>query len=197
MNKVTGVCLLIAIVIVTILLVIFIPKPKCYFDIEEYPQIKNIESYIINIDIPDMGKDQKVIPLYHNKYTNHINSNKYFDTYEEICEWVRCIPDVVAVTLIMIPPKHKTDRCQGCVHLANDTIRCVFPLEVPNSKKAGIWVDGESKKFGDNCIIYDNSRVHEIYNKHKRKRLVLLAVDIVRNDKEPKGVSKKETYDYI
>jgi len=123
--------------------------------------------------------------LYQN---NELHEN--MNTHPKLYELLRTVPDVERVFLKHVTKKTKSQKRQGSANTANNTLRCVLPIDIPAAKKSGMWVDGEKRFYRDrDWVIYDDSRESSYYNKHKRLDLYLLVVDIARPESIPMGIA--------
>lgn len=187
------IAVVIVLVIVTFLLLIFMPRPKCYFDtndickelllLSKEEQFKKIKE-----ELSTLEGDH--IEIYKNNLTSNISTS-----IPETYELLRSIPNVRQVFLTKLDKKTEVDKHKGSEShvFTNNTIRCVLPIKIPGAKKSGIWVDGETKIFTEGeWTVYDNSREHSMFNKHKRLPLYLLVVDIDRSDHIPIGIATED-----
>ena len=188
----TVIAIIVIIIVITFLLVIFLPKPKCYFD------TKKICKELLLLNESHMENLKKeLIPLLDNETYVHVYSDNTLaidtKTISTSYDLFRSIPYVRNITLVKLDPKLDMNKSKGSSNLANHTIRCALALKCSGAQKSGIWVDGEMKFFTEaEWIIYDNSREHSIFNKHKRLHTYLLIIDIDRPDWLPLGISTEE-----
>ncbi len=107
--------------------------------------------------------------------------------YPQLDDIIHDMPDVHNIQIRKIAGK--TDEPSSRVENASDRLRCIYPLKIPAAKRSGIWVDGETKFFNDGSwIIYDHTRPHSIFNKHKRSEAVILIMEIQRPPWITKGI---------
>jgi len=190
-------CIIIALIIITMLLLIFLPKPKCYFTLDDvgrslellsqpthFQQI--LEEYKKNNDL-----DQSNLCLLY--YNNHLYPNIH--KYSKLHNLIQSIPDIRSLFIKRIAPKTINNiKQRGPAQIANYTLRCILPLSISSLNKSGIWVDGENRFFTEQeWIIYDNSRENTYYNKHKHRPTDLLIIDIDRPAYIPIGISTENT----
>ena len=181
--------IIIVISIIVIFLLFFMPKPKCYFDIDDInPDLKLLtcdfiyKSLINNINYKEILNNNSIHFICDEE---HI----YYDG-ETINNLLPYIPEIQRIYLTKIDPKVKFLPKKGSANKANKELRCILPLEISNPKKSGIWTDGETKLFVEGeLIIYDDSRINSMFNKHKKKTTYLLIIDILRPEKYPIGIA--------
>lgn len=191
------IAIVIVLIIITILLVIFLPKPLCYFDIgivnpvlqELTKYSDNYETIYNEINIEGINYENDINIIYNNK--------DYFIDKDRIPFLNKCInkiKDIKRVFLYVVNSKQKNPEMCGDKDISNKFIRCLLPLKIPQAKKSGIWVDGETKLFVEKeWVVYDHSKINSIYNNHKSKKLYLLVFDLDRPENIPEGVSKVNT----
>jgi len=173
--------------IATFLIIIFFPKPRCYFDpydtckelliLSEEKQFEKIKKEIVEFEQQHTSSKSHVttIKLYHNDIM-HDDIKDIPNTYELL----RTIPNLHAVYIKIIPPRVKTPKCKGS-QITNKTLECILPVKISAARKSSIWNDGETKFFvEDNIIIHDASREHMLVNKHKKNNTVILVLIIDR-----------------
>lgn len=192
MDKILGVALALAFVIITFLWLIFMPTPKCFFSMEQFSyqfsclaRPENYSKIQQEIDISQYDENgQQII------YTDGMPT-EHAERYPYLYESLRTLPKVKKAFLQRVPKKFNTTQKRKGLHpYSNNTIRCVLPLITPSTRKSSIWVDGESKFFVESeWLFYDDSRNSTVCNKHKRQDLHLLVVDIMRPHSIPKGIA--------
>jgi hypothetical protein len=187
---ITGFIVLVLIV-TTFIFLIVVPKHKYYFDSNIYPDLSNLtfdEAY--NSIRKECELIQDTFIIYSNKQVNHDNIKQIPNIYSLL----RTIPDIRNAFITVLKPKTKTTRHKGSADLANNTLRCVLPLEISGTKKTGVWVDGEKKFYTDKeWIVYDDSRENNSFNSERFNVTKILVIDIDRPKDIPFGVSEKNT----
>lgn len=184
-------CVVLAFIIVTILLMIFMPRPKCYFDLDLCSELKNINNEI-NLDKVteelnkvEVDKKTNIAMIYDNYKVEH-DVSSMLTTYELL----RTIPSVKRVFVAEIPTKWEAIHQKGSSRFTNDTLRCMLPISISGKHRTILWVDGENKFLEEGeWVIYDNSRESSLYNKHKRKKTKVLIIDIERPKNIPRGIA--------
>lgn len=190
---ITGV--VIALVIITFMLLIFLPRPKQFFHIEDIDNslkhfeneklFKIIEQELFTGENPNFTADEGLFIVYKDGQLC-IDETRFPYLYLSL----RALPDVQTVFLAHIPPKINMQKRKGSSGYANNKIRCVMPIRISGAKKSGIWNDGETKLFMDReWVIYDDTHENSMFNKHRRLSTWLLVVDIQRPAKLPAGIA--------
>lgn len=180
----TGICVIL-LIIVTVMLVIFMPKPKCYFD----PVETSIELLLLTNDdhftnITDECNKIDDCVIY-DEQTSYNKEIQITNTYELL----RTIPNVKHVHIYTLDKKTSTTKSKGDAY-TNDILRVILPINACNSRKSYVWCDGEKRLFSNGkLIIYDPSRESQMINDHRRQSTRLLIIDIARPDNVPKGVA--------
>lgn len=181
----TIVCVILLIVI-TVLLVIFMPKPKCYFD----PTEVSVELLLLTNDdhftnIAEECSKHKDMIIYDQLEVNQQQLESISKTYELL----RTIPNVVHAHIYTLDKKTSTVKAKGEPH-TNNILRVILPINACNSRKSYIWCDGEKRFFSNSkLIIYDPSRESQMINDHRRQSTQLLIIDIDRPADAPRGVA--------
>ena len=197
MNYILAIGFFIAILIITFILLIFMPKPLCYYDINKiYPELKILEyEEYFKIIVKELLTDDILndnfngIKLIYQNYNMQIDPDLIDTTFNIL----RTIPFIRTVFITSVINNSDLPKRKGSSSIANNTIRCILPIKIPGAKKTGIWTDGEIKLFQEGkLVLYDDSRENQVFNKHKRKKLYLLVIDVDRPDKIPIGISNIE-----
>jgi hypothetical protein len=189
---ITGV--VIALIVITFLLLIFMPTPNCYYSFDEIgddlAKLSKEETFNDLVkEIDGIEYDANGIRMMYQDGVLHANMNSHPKLYELL----RTVPDVKRVFLKHIKKKEKSQKRKGSSKFANLHLRCVLPIDISGAKKSGMWVDGETRFYHDrDWTIYDDSRENSYYNKHKRLDVYLLVVDIDRPKSIPIGISTEE-----
>lgn len=166
----------IAFVICGILLWVFMPKAKVFYDVEN-----TIDENDCDKILSEIKKETPIEQLEH-------FTPLYYD--EEFCEKNYGVQDLLnkipyeirTVALIRIPPRFRQKKQWGIASYANHILRCYVTLQHSATKKSGIWVDGEKKFFSNGCLIcFDPTREHSLFNTFGYESAVVLMIDIVRN----------------
>jgi hypothetical protein len=203
MDYLLSIAIVIVVVILTFMLLIFMPRPKVYFEPSEtYPELTIFldNEYRENIvkEVEDLFKSGNI--------KNHLDDRcRYKILYDEntlesmeiLHEVLMSIPCVKRAFIAEVKEKTELPQNKGSASTANATLRCLIPINIPAIKKSGIWGDGEKKFFfEDQILIYDHSRSHYIFNNHKYKKLLLLVIDIDRPESIPMGIAIDDN-DYV
>ena len=209
-NLLYSISIVTLLIVITVLLTIFMPKPKSYFDAKLCPELNHLVSYFTDIQselsefikqYDDSNTDDSNTVVLYNKYEgkSKLQSSKLSKKFSNIpISWLvlRSIPNVVRVGIVSIKKKYKAPEVMGNHLNSNKFLRVLFPINISGGKKSGIWVNGETKLFEEGkIIIYDNSHINSIYNKHKRKETVLLAIDLIRPSHISHGISDTKVQD--
>lgn len=177
MDWIYTVASVLAFIIIIFILVIFMPKPKVFFDVY-IDGTKNFEYKhdVIKKEITDVKNEAPVIPIFGN---GTIYETKYPETYELL----RSLPFVRYAGIINIKPKFEQVRQYGLNTNANNTVRYFYTISHSATQKSGIWVDGAKKFFYEKeWIVADISREHSLFNKNKKSYTTVLFIDIDRCD---------------
>jgi hypothetical protein len=182
--------IVVALIVVTFLLLIFIPKPLCYFNIDDFTEVKALQdsqdSDCLSLEIKELLAVDKCVMIYENDELC-LNPNEIPYMYE----LVRSLPDVERCFCFRIDPKTLPTKHKGAAPFANKTLRVFLPIVVSGCRKSAIWCDGETKFFEAlNPIIFDDSRENAVYNEHKRLPSYVLCVDFTRPPHIPIGISE-------
>jgi hypothetical protein len=191
MDKLIAGCIILVLVIITFLLLIFMPTPNCYFSFDEighefakFSTEENFQSLVTEIENSIYDKNN-IRMLYQN---GMLHEN--FVDHPKLYSLIRTVPNVERVFLKKVTKKSHSDKRKGSANTSNNTFRCVLPIDIPGAKKSGMWLDGESRLYRDmDWIIYDDSRTSTYYNNHKRCDLYLLVVDVTRPSNIPMGIA--------
>jgi hypothetical protein len=188
MGYILTIAIVTLLIIVTILLLIFVPKPKCYFDpIDIFAELLLLTTDECFTNIKDECSKlvfDKELTLYTNdKVSDELNNMP--KTYEILTT----IPNLINVKLYKLDKKTNTHKAKGDIY-TNSIIRAILPIDACNSRKSHVWCDGEKRLFTNSgLIVYDPSRESQMINNHKRLSTTLLLIDITRPDSIPKGVA--------
>jgi hypothetical protein len=181
---------LVLFIVVTFILLIFLPKSVYWFEATICPELKLLsENEHINI------MKTELIPLLDKCEYKFIYKDSEVFIDKEIpksYDLFRTIPNIRRITLVKLLPKTQLDRSYGGL-FSNKTIRCILPLKISGALQSGIWIDGENKFYMDQWIIFDNSREHAMFNEHKRLLSYILIIDIDRDEKIPIGIAIKDS----
>lgn len=187
-DKLIGFGIFLVLVLVTFFMMIFSPKPKSYFDIDDdYPELNILkEDDVFAILHNDLIKNKQTCN--DNIHIVYDGEKWYHD--DKIKDVFSLIPNIKCVFVAELPAKTETPHRKGSAEYANHTLRCVIPLKLSISDSSGMWNDGESRIFKEQeLVLYDDSRVNSFYNRHKKRSTFLLIVDVVRPVKYPAGIS--------
>jgi hypothetical protein len=183
--------IVLSLIVVTFLLLIFMPTPKCYFDFDDIGnELAKFteETYFDKIlsECGDINYDNNNVCMLYQNNKLHCNMSSHPQLYNLL----KTVPDIERVFFKQITPTTETPKKRGSTNISNHTLRCVLPIHQPTANKSSMWLDGESRFYSSKkWIIYDDSRESSMHNKHKNKSLDLLVVDITRPIKIPVGIS--------
>lgn len=191
MGYIYTIAFLILLIIITIFLLIFTPKPKCFFNVfytckellllENDFHFNNIKEEIYNFS---KNNENNIILFENNKLNNQ------FVYLPKTYEILRTIPNLKNIQLLFIKNDTKNKKNKGDPDIVNDTLSVILPIKISGLKKTKIWCDGESKFFEEGkIIIFDASRYHLLHNKHKKNTTVYLQLIIDRPENIPKGIA--------
>ncbi len=177
MDWVVTVGAVLAFIIVGFILLVFMPKPKVFFD-PYIDEVKNfaIEHDAIKKEIEDAGNQSPVIPIFG-------NGEVFTDKYPVVYELARSLPFVRYLGIINIKPKFDQVKQYGWANNSDNTIRYYYTVNHSAARKSGLWVDGAKKFFYEkDWVVADVSREHSLFNKNKHKYTTLIFIDIDRVD---------------
>jgi hypothetical protein len=193
-----AVSVVILLVVLTFVLVIFLPKPETFFCIKDtYPQLlllekaeyyniikkectsvsfeeekKKISSKVIKKDWSECCKDYPM------------NNSTLKNTFEILSQ----IDGIVSVKLREILPKVDSFSKKGNPEV-NNLVEYCMPITVSRARKGTVWVDGESKYLVEGQgLLYDTSREHAVCNK-TREKILLLVLEVKRPSFLPRGIA--------
>lgn len=188
MGIITAIAIVLLLIVISILLMIFLPQSVAFFPVEEFPHTTILKDYY------DIISEECKIENITNTIT-YLYTNKFNMDYPETCRVISCIPNIKHAMLVKIDPKTEHPISKGPAWLANSTLRVVMPIKTSAVKKSGVWVDGQKKLFlPRELYIYDNSREHSLFNNHKRNSTLLCVIDIEKSKKYKYGISDKNHY---
>lgn len=150
--------IVLCLIIITVLLVIFMPRPKCYYSSNEiHPAFVELERKQFLDYIQTAYSDTTACNLY--------NDNELL-IRDPITEWiVLSIPGIKSIDIRELNAAYSTGKITNQQNL----LAVVIPIKLSGVKKTFIWTDGEKKFFKDGqLIIYDSAKEHFFQNKHKR-----------------------------
>lgn len=205
--------------ILCITLVIFAPGNYAFYSADEFSELhfltspmmfKTILSEVKNIpedkfmDYPDKNmwyfnkcSKYEVLPLYmlDNLYEENIK------LVPSLFNALQHIESINTIAVIKLSGESILKIHQEWADLSNNTLRCLLGVLVPcnDVNKCGVMVEGDARKIEDGKIlVYDTSRKHSIYNRHK-KDCYYVMIDMDRKNK--KGLSeykmKKSVLEYM
>ncbi len=206
MNYLLIIAIIIVAVITTFLLLIFLPRPKCFYSFDEvYKDMASVNPELSDNEISRLFQDDankeiksKTSDGQSDKKIRELQVIDIYKDNELLIDMVDYpmlnnlllqLPDLRAVSIINLPAKYRERKEKG-PEISNTTLRAVLPIQISGVKKSGIWCDGETRLFNEKqWVIYDNSREHSIFNKHKQLATRILVVDIERPTILPKGIA--------
>ena len=190
--------IVILLIVLTFVLVIFLPKPETFFCIKDtYPQLlllekaeyyniikkecnsfsfeeekKKISSKVLKKDWSECCKDYPM------------NNSTLKKTFEILSQ----IDGITSIKLREILPKVDSFSKKGNPEV-NDLIEYCMPITVSRARKGTIWVDGETKFLVEGQgLLYDTSREHAVCNK-TRENILLLIIEVKRPSFLPRGIA--------
>jgi hypothetical protein len=115
------------------------------------------------------------------------------DKYPEILQQCLAVPNLWRAFIIKVARRTEQKEHRCCAEWANNTLRCVIPIYVPQGNQTAVVVDQEIKFIKMNKpIVFDSSHPNRIFNNQKRRDAVLLILDIQRPANLPCGTSTVE-----
>lgn len=188
--------IIIIILFAILMLTIFVPKSKCYYEMKELPiNLNNYTETLVNNCIDCIGllqTDKSTVDyciVYNNEYIKPI------DELNDICPDLKQTLEninykIYNVFITTLDKKHKTNSHKGSSTYSNNTIRCILPIIIKSENRTGIKIEGETKYFNENkWILCDNSRENYIFNKDKYNSVSLFVMDIERPKYINSGIS--------
>lgn len=188
--------------IIFIALLIFAPKSKNFYTVNE--QIEQIIPHIIRntreeiASLPEDGWSQhyefntfKIAPLY-------MFGDRHEANISHMKKLVECLNfEYENLCICNIPPKTITDKTQEHEIISKTHLRCIVPIIAPRGVgRAGIWVNGEIKEFKKSIIVFDCSKYHLFYNSSKKIALYV-SFDILRPYSAKHGIPVNKSIEKI
>ena len=193
-----AVSIVILLVVLTFVLVIFLPKPETFFCIRDiYPQLLLLEKAeyynIIKKECTSVSFEEekkkisgKVIKKDWSECCKDYPMNN--STLKKTFEILSQIDGIVSVKLREILPKVDSFSKKGNPEV-NDLVEYCMPITVSRARKGTVWVDGESKYLVEGQgLLYDTSREHAVCNK-TREKILLLVLEVKRPSFLPRGIA--------
>lgn len=204
--------------VVSILLFLFAPSSKNYynknvFPILEYIHENNRSVFNSDLDIIKNDDDWILWPDSTNIINNYLiypififgvfSEKRKLKCYKSL-SLITNIPDIITFAYLKISRNSSIKKNKRWAEVSNNTLCCLLILEAPFVTKKDdccIWVDGETKHLtSDRLIIYDSSKEHSIINNSDHP-IYILMLDIKKPLKYKLGISTntfdKEIYDFI
>ncbi len=193
MNTLICFVIVILLTIVTIMLIIFLPRPKCFYSTSTVcPELLAIACEDNLLTIRNELQDKTAIVLYDQIYLSDDNKKIYLSNdvnrYTQTYNLLTTLPDVQRISIEVIKPKTETAIIKNNMPIETHsvmrnnnilTLRCILPIDISGTNKSGIWCDGETRFFKDGAwIVFNHSKEHSYFNKHKHLGTKLLTVDI-------------------
>lgn len=183
MGIIVSISIVLLLIVISFMLMIFLPQPMVFFPVEDIPESKILKDCFETI-VEECSGDKI------NSTTTYLYTNKFNMDYPETCNVLSQIPNLQHAMIVKIDPKTEHPISKGPAWLSNATLRLVLPIKIPAVKKSGVWVDGQKKLFAEReLVLYDNSRDHSLFNKHRRNYTILCIMDVSRSKKYRYGVS--------
>jgi hypothetical protein len=190
MSLILALVIVILLIIATLLIVIFMPNSNCVFDSNLIPGEWKLFTKSHSKIKEECSNTENLLFFSKNKISDEIKIESYSTLYSLLNK----IPNIKRIAIASLDCK-LNEPMHGGKKVDNTSIRCVFPLEVSEMKKTGIIVDGIIKMFEEGeWIMYDNSRIHSMFNKHKKRKTKILAIDVERPDSIPIGIAVENSY---
>ena len=186
---------IIILIVVCTSLAIFAPKNKAFFDRRIYPALEiisdNMHIQLIKDDLNSLNdsdfieypdKDMwkynetshyEMFPFYMFGKFSRENMSKCQDTFKI----AQNIPYIRSMSFIKIRSKSVLKVHQSWGNISNETFRCFLGVNIPASDVniCGVWIEGDAKKLEENkWLVFDSSKKHSIYNKHKKDCYMLM-----------------------
>lgn len=166
--------LAIAIVIIVIMLVIFMPKQKCFYDINAYPPLRSIGN-----DYPEVVAQANKVGQLTAQDSPGVSAVRVTPECCSMYELLSKLPGFMCASIAQIDPGCKTKGLAGSKEIANYSLRICVPVTDIERNKVCIDVDGQTKYLEPHTpILYDNSKPTTFYNYQKSQPVRLLLIDI-------------------
>lgn len=189
-----------------------ITKDTKYFDVEIYPELKNIKKYKnkIHIELNELLKNDlidwsdwpeknlynykkntwKIMPFYYYGYWVKNNCKKM----PILTNFLKSLKNIKIALLSVMSPKTTLKEHKGWCNHSNNVLRCHYGLKVPNNCYINVKNDndiiGTIKPHRKNeWLIFDDSKLHYASNDSDYYRIVLI-IDLDRPEFVPKGESE-------
>ena len=188
MSLILALVIVILLIVATLLIVIFMPNSNCVFDVGDVPGNWPLFTKEHEKIKEECKGDKNIVLFAKNTFNESVNIHKYPLLYPLLLQ----LPNIKRIVIASLDPKLNEPMHTG-KKFDNTSIRCVFPLEVSEMKKTGIVIDGIIKMFEEGTwILYDNSRIHSMFNKNKKRSTKLLVIDVNRPENIPIGIATDE-----
>lgn len=166
--------LAIAIVIIVIMLVIFMPKQKCFYDINAYPPLRSIGN-----DYPEVVAQANKVDGLTAQDATGVSAVRVTPECCSMYGLLSKLPGFMCASVAQIDPGCKTKGLAGSKEIANYSLRICVPVTDIERNKVCIDVDGQTKYLEPHTpILYDNSKPTTFYNYQKSQPIRLLLIDI-------------------
>jgi cbb3-type cytochrome oxidase subunit 3 len=172
--------------IICIILVIFAPKGRNFFDYTTYPIIKLINTKNETI----MGEINNISDwIAHYKAGNnniqihpiHLFGVNCNNSTPNISSYFGGLPNIKNLYIIRLGENLPINKHHEELYISGEILRCIIPIKT--SKKSGVWVNGEIKHFeAHKPIIFDTRKYYTYFNDTNRKILAIV-FDIKRRTK--------------
>jgi len=195
MDYITIGAIVIILIIITFLLVIFLPSPRCYFEPSDIcKELETLKDEVVYNKIKEEFANAKIseaFVIYDANTTGPLDERCYTIPY--LYDILRSIPTVKRASIEVLDAQASNIKLNTDAKLANTSIRCLLPLKLSATKKNTLWVDGVNKFLIDgDILVYDNSRVNTLQNKNKKHSTIMLVIDVDRPDWIPIGIAKDD-----
>jgi hypothetical protein len=157
-------------IIATVLLTIFLPRPKCYYSAAEtYKELTALENELIAEKINEellayikkthkdklRTKDPYASAWYENGEFSDVNVAEIPRTLDVL----ETITQIKHVGISKLPPVYSEPVKDA------DCLTVIFPVMISSTHKSGIWVDGEKKLFKNGVVVIGNTtKKHYFFN---------------------------------
>lgn len=139
--------------------------------------------------------DWRVIPFLHTFPALDASKSRWIEATCRRCpktiDVLRRLPRLRTALLSKLGPHTKLSAHTGWEDLANFVLRVHLTLKTPGAARVcGMWVEGEVRHHVEQeLIVFDDSKVHKAFNLHPSEARVVLILDLLRPEGQPKGVA--------
>jgi len=169
MSAVVIIAIVVLFLVATFILLIFLPKPKCFYSTDKLPKIS--EQLLTDLKKDVAGVTSSVV-----LYNGVVNEDCNFmpTLYEQLLQ----IEDLSYAALEVIEPLTDTPKMTST---KTDALCAVLPIKISGAGRSGVWCDGDNKLFKEGqWFLFDHTRPYMYHNKHKNKKTTMLLVHVKR-----------------